>query len=135
LAQQTSPAQAEILQNHVLTEAQALSGADAKIWQQILADGENAKAEMKKASGAVASGSGESPGAAWVRYAESNLKDPLFTDFKSALEGAATSASANSGNQAWTVFSNVTQLAEQLLSRLKEIHDLRLKTSAAPAKS
>ena len=137
LAQQGSPSQAEILKGHAATEAQALEGADAKIWQQFLADASAAKVEEQKAAStpaATASGGYvEPPATAWVNYSESYLKDPLSTDFKSALEGAASSTADNSSNKAWTVFTNVSQLAEQLLRKLKDIHDLRAKLSA-PAK-
>jgi len=150
LLQQIDPGQAQILQSHADAAAQGLSGTDATLWQQfladteitktevqkqVLADAETAKKEAQKAAGTPQDKSAEDLAKAWADYLEYNLKKPLFMDFKLALDGAASSATDNSGNKAWSLFNNVQQLAQDLIDKLKDIRALRVKQSKKTAKS
>lgn len=93
---------------------------------------DTAKIEAQKQSNP--GGSGDSPAKAWADYVESNLNKPLFTDFKLALDSAATSTADNT-SKAWSLFNNVERLADDLLDNLTKIRELRAKQSKPAGKS
>ena len=129
LAGQTDPAQARLLQGHIETAAQALTGADAAIWKQFLADAQSTVIEAQKPP--EPTGSSESPARAWLYQLENYLNKPEFMDFKSALDSAANSAPGGAGNQSWTLFCNVQRLAEDLIEKMKDLREVRAKQAGA----
>ena len=132
LAQKTDPNQAQILRSHAEAGAKELNEPDASIWQQFVTDAETTKIESQKLTSS--GGSTDSPTKVWANYVENSLGKPLFIDFKLALDSAANTTTDNSNNRAWTLFSNVQQLAEDLLGQLKQIQELRIKQSKAQNK-
>ena len=67
----------------------------------------------------------------WASLLQSDyrLNAPLFTDFKTTMDGLANSVPSSSENKSSQLFSNVQQQAQKLIDTLKEVHTLRIKVA------
>ena len=131
------PASAQALRDKTLASARALSGDDAAKWQRYI---ESAKkvAEgtekiqplpRRKTSYKKRARARSTNGWASLLQSDYRLNAPLFTDFKTTMDGLANSVPSSSENKSSQLFSNVQQQAQKLIDTLKEVHTLRTKVA------
>jgi hypothetical protein len=130
------PAVGQKWRDKTLASARALSGEDAAHWQRYVEAARKANESAAKSS----AGSKEeklekgrlSALDEWTSLLQSDyhLNAPLFTDFKTTMDGLANSVPSSADNKAGQLFSNVQQQAQRLITALQDVHELRKKVAA-----